>query len=447
MQNTVSTKLYDLLVTKNLSPKLLDANGKPISDPENADIMSFDFKTPSKNHGTVVVLINNDQLEVFYSDNIDEHMDDQDQSYWYDFLKQLKNLATRNLLTFSAQNLNRLKYTMQSMAAIKEGLFETFYGNRKVSYSLGPNDTKMIIKHNRPMEEDQARHHAIHSIFIETAQGERFKVPSRNLTHARMLQRHIAEGGSPYDTVGQYINQLMNNIGTLSKFLRAVRARDLNPDAVSLVSEVVKHYGRLKSKAKKMVSQRGYMQELQNLESESVLTDASQVSTLRSMFSETVIDSRIEEALPLLSRLSGKEMRESQMFEQWAQDLSEGTWNLPDTPQQLESLRTLMSDPLPVGPDASNATEQLYDLLGDDRLFDMLQDLAQKDADADARPVIVKRLQELGLDLGLDQDQSAQPSSTKEDLDTDGVMMTKPSNMSSESKDFSISRLRLLAAV
>jgi hypothetical protein len=57
-----------------------------------------------------------------------------------------------------------------------------------------------------------------------------------------------------------------------------------------------------------------------------------------------------------------------------------------------------MSKDLPVGADATNATEQLYDLLGDDELFDQLQALADRDANADARQVILNRMQELDQD-------------------------------------------------
>jgi len=48
-----------------------------------------------------------------------------------------------------------------------------------------------------------------------------------------------------------------------------------------------------------------------------------------------------------------------------------------------------------VGADATNATEQLYSLVGDDQLFDQLQDLAAQDAAADCRSVVLARIKEL----------------------------------------------------
>jgi hypothetical protein len=126
---------------------------------------------------------------------------------------------------------------------------------------------------------------------------------------------------------------------------------------------------------------------------------------------------------------------------------------LPDTPASESKLKELMAEPLIVGADAMNATEQLYDLVGDDKLFDILDDIANVDSKAniweDER--VLARLEELGIDVSTvgqpsddrDEPPSEDPSQdelppemsepTKEDLDTDGVMMNKQSNMSSES--------------
>jgi hypothetical protein len=116
--------------------------------------------------------------------------------------------------------------------------------------------------------------------------------------------------------------------------------------------------------------------------------------------------------------------------------VTEGTWAVPDTPAKINRLKELLSKDLPVGPDATFAVEQLYDIVGDDDLFDDLSELAKSQPDADARPLVVKRLKELGYDLD-------QPEPAAEDLDTDGVMMTRPSTMSNES----IERLKYLSNV
>jgi len=45
-----------------------------------------------------------------------------------------------------------------------------------------------------------------------------------------------------------------------------------------------------------------------------------------------------------------------------------GTWNLPQTKEKAKKLQNLLKKPLP----ASEASDKLYDLLGDDELFDLI---------------------------------------------------------------------------
>jgi len=205
-----------------------------------------------------------------------------------------------------------------------------------------------------------------------------------------------------------------------------------------MLESAVRHYNELKTKAKRMISQRGYQEARDSFDPAQVTDSEVTTEAIRDLFLENNLDTRIEQALPVLARLQtqSKEehtMREIQEFENWAQELTEGTWAVPDTPETERRLRALMGQEMPVGPDATNATEQLYELLGDDKLYDQLGALAQQDPDADARPLIQARLAELGFDIDM-----------AEDLDVDGVMMTRPSNMSSESVDSELLRLRQL---
>lgn len=119
-------------------------------------------------------------------------------------------------------------------------------------------------------------------------------------------------------------------------------------------------------------------------------------------------------------------MKETQIFESWINNLAEGTWILPETPEQKQALIDLLSKDLPVGADATNATEQLYDLLGDDELFDRLSELADANADADARSVILTRMQELAdsstdIEVVLGQLQTTKPAASPADQNTQNM--------------------------
>ena len=124
------------------------------------------------------------------------------------------------------------------------------------------------------------------------------------------------------------------------------------------------------------------------------------VDSIKTMFVEQTLDSRIEAALPVLAKLQQEnKMKEIDVFESWANRLTEGTWSLPETPEQQQRLEELMSRELIVGPDATNATAQLSDLIGDDELFDRLSELARRDASANVwdDSDIQERLAELGI--------------------------------------------------
>ena len=467
MENTVGNTLFELLVTRDFEPELLDSNGKAITDPVQAELFSFDWKTDSNNYGAVVILLGKDnELEVYYGDNLGRGMEPQDRQDWYRFLEQMKNFATRNLMTFELNNISRLKYTMQGMAAIKEGLFESYYGKKNISYSDGPKQTKLMIKHSRNIDEGEARYRAIESLFVETASGERFRVPSRSLAHGRMLERHIAEGGNPYDAFGQHINDTVSEMSVLSRFLRAAKNRNFSGDVDQVVREAVRHYQDLKTKAKRLISQRGYTEERAAFDPLATSESAVAVEQLRNMFVEQSIDTRIEEALPVLARLAAgaaansimdaqpESMPELNEFASWADSLVEQTPTDSGTQQQLSDL---MQADLPSGPDGTNAIQQLIQTPADDEeLFDIIRVLSKQDPDTNIwqDPAVQSRLAELNISIpdqpaapaepdtadSTDQDtaagdiDSAVQDIAREALDSDGVMMTRPSNMSSESK-------------
>jgi hypothetical protein len=127
------------------------------------------------------------------------------------------------------------------------------------------------------------------------------------------------------------------------------------------------------------------------------------VETIRELFVQQTLDPRVEQALPMLARLQEKEMamKEADQFESWSNRVMEGTWALADTPELIKQLNDLMSKKLIVGPDATNATEQLFDLVGDDQLFDILDDIASTNPDANAwdDTRVQNRLAQLGVSM------------------------------------------------
>ena len=401
-QHTPAQQLYDLLVSRNFDPELLDSSGRPSQVPSDTEIFSFDFQTESGNdYGTVVVMLgDNNDMEIYFGDNIGRGMDVDDKKEWFDFLYQLRMFAKRNLMTFGLKNLNRLRYSMQGQAAIKEGLFESWNGKKDISWNAGATESRLMIKHKRALGEDEARFRCVESLFIETAEGERYKLPFKNLTGGKAMLEHVRNGGRPYDVRGQHISEMVTELNVLSRFRRANHGQIFEGDTAALVEQTNAYYETARRTLKSLSSKSGYNTYFETWDPEQVTEEEMVIEGLKHLFITQTLDQRIEEALPILARIQqqGTEMKEANIFEAWARQLVEGTWATPDTPEKRATLVQLMSAEFPVGPDATNATEQLYDIMGDDVLFDRLETLSTQDPDADARQIIYDRMQELTND-------------------------------------------------
>lgn len=430
-KNTPAKQLFDMLVSKNFDPELLDSAGKTSTDPSETEVFSFDFVTESgNNYGTVVIMLGEENtLEVYFGDNVGRSMEGADKNEWYSFLEQLKHFSTKNLMNFGLKNINRLRYSMQGQAAIKEGLFESWHGNRHTSYNDKPEHVRLMIKHKKPIGEGDARYRYIESLFVETSDGERFKLPFTKLAGGRAMVEHVRNGGKPYDIRGQHIVEVVEELNVLSRFRRANHGRVFEGDTAELVNETNAYYENLSRVLKGLGTHRGYSNYFETWNPAEITEQDVIIESIKSMFVRQDIDTRIEQALPILARIQqqGHAMKEANIFEAWANKLMEGTWAVPDTPEKKQQLVDLLSNELPVGPDATNATEQLYDLLGDDVLFDELEKLADVDANADARQTVYVRMQEMGEDpdvaevlgrLTIDTDTPAEPAvDTEVDID------------------------------
>ena len=405
-QNSIASELNNLLITRDFDVDALSTKtGKPavnergVPDVSEADMFSFDWVGPTgKNYGTMVILLDqNGGMTVYFGDNLGRTMDPEDKKAWYGdpeagetgFLEQLKNFAIRTSKVrggFSLDNISRLKYAIAGQAA----LTESFYGTRKISYSGEPTDARLMIKHSKPIVEGDKRYRYVESLFIETAEGERFRLPFRKLAGGRAMVEHVRQGGNPYDPRGQHISETVSQLNTLSQFRRAQQGRVYEGSAANLVTETNQYYQRLNHNLKHMANSRGYQKYFESWQPAEISESDMVVEDLRGMFIETRIDPRIEQALPMLARIQkeAQAMKEAEIFESWAARLVEGTWAVPDTPEKIDELKMWMSQPQPLGPDADDVTEVLYKLIGDDALFDQLGAMADEDSTADAVPLV-----------------------------------------------------------
>jgi hypothetical protein len=401
-KNTAQQQLYDMLVSKDFNPVKKNSRGASIIDPDDADMIKFDYKSKTgKDYGTIVVLFTKDnEMTVFFGDNVGKTMEPVDKDEWFNFVSQLRFFAKRHRMVFNLENIGRLKYVVRDLAHVKESLNESFQGNSRLSWSAPDKGARLVIEHSRKLSEHDARYRHISKIFIETTDGERFKLPFKNLSGAKAMLEHVRQGGRPYDMRGNHIVEMVSEVNILSRFRRAHHNKVFEGETKHLIEQSNEYFESLKRDLKRLSYTKGYSSYFENWQPMDISDGNIMVEDLKGMFVEQTLDHRIELALPLLAKLQqGNNMKEITEFEVWSQKITEGTWAIPNNQKSKEDLAKILSEPLAVGPDAANATEVLYDIFGDDELFDKLDALAMEDPDADARELILQRMQELGIEI------------------------------------------------
>lgn len=398
---TTRSKLFDLLTSKNFTITTRDAQGKETTDPKSADLYSFEYEADGKKYGNVVITVGaKGEMEVFYGDMLGKGMEAEHKGDWYDFLYQLRHFAKRNMLDFTLKNINKLKYAMQSMANLEES--KNYYGFKKTSYTKPNKQAKLKIIHSRPIDEEAGdqRYRNIQALYVENADGERFKLPFTQLYGGRAMARHVSEGGNPYDAFGEYIAEICADIRTLGAFTRYAKGRTFaDTNTAKLAERGIRHFGNIKRKVKSMISKRGYHKALETFNTQDPVQNEV-VDKVRNLFTEQMLDTRVESALPILAKLEleGKSMEEVQQFEKWADETAVLEGEASDKAGEIaadtvrgsvfsnkDELESALSDALPDFPtkeyDRSKAVERAMEVLYDE-MDDMIEKVDEK-ADPD----------------------------------------------------------------
>jgi hypothetical protein len=250
-------------------------------------------------------------------------------------------------------------------------------------------EARLVIEHNKVLEQDDSRHRNIKNLFIETAEGERFKLPFVNLAGGRAMLKHVRSGGRPYDIRGVHITEMISELKLLNRFNRASASHVVEGVTAQLREQAQAYYSAMRENLRSLATHRGYQRYFESWSPAEITETDTLVEDLKTLFVEQTIDARIEAALPVLVKIQqGSVMKEAKMFETWANHMVEGTWAMPDTPEKIKKLQAFMSQEQPLGPDAANATGLLHDIIGDGELHDRLADMANENPDADARIVV-----------------------------------------------------------
>lgn len=399
---SVASALFDKVRSRFTNVTLGDETAKACSDPSEARFFNFTYTTSDgAEFGKVTIsLIDETSLKVYYGQNISSEMDREQRKEWYTFLRNLRQFAKRNLLTFDTRDINKSNLNLQDVkqqaknddvatindVSISESKMHGRAGKPKLSVG-DHGDTKVLVFHSEKVDEEKrgARSRKIECIFLETPVGERLKLESNNLHGAFAMAEHLNQGGGRDDERGQHITQLCNELSALRRFARINKNKQFeDSDTRDAVEKAVHKYQQARSTIKKMSHPKYYLDYFNKYTPENTEVTDEDISTVRERFAKKVYDDRIEEALPIIAR----QMKE---LEEWSEDVYESTWTRPDNADKIRALRELLKTPIPAGIDGVDAQAMVEPIIGDDSLNDAIANLASPNGpgpDADVRPLI-----------------------------------------------------------
>ena len=250
----IAKDLYGKIQTRFSDIQMGDENAEVLSKKEDipkARFFEFEYTEDGEPLGTIAITLDaQDGVVLQVSGDLVDDKENTTRHGAFKFIRGFRQFAKDRLLNFDVQNIGKSnldkrdyefqakRKEQQAMPAIMEN---KMYGNARMSYQdLGEN-TRLVVKHSQPVNIDLAAGRTMHieSIYIENAQGERFKYSSRHLNGARALAEHIKHGGTPYDAIGKHISNLSEELSSLRKFKGFVSRQAQVSEAMGSVTDRV----------------------------------------------------------------------------------------------------------------------------------------------------------------------------------------------------------------
>ena len=244
--STISSDLFNKVRSRFSDIKIGDEEGAVTTDPNDARFFDLNYSVNGEDLGRVNIKIDDEALTVIYNEAMCDGQPEDVRNKWFAFLKELRQFARKNLLTFDTRDIAKSNLEKRDYAYLAQSIGESnmseskLFGTSKTSYQdMG--EAKIIVKHSQPVNYalPAGRTQHIEAIYIESANGERFRYPARHLNGARAMARHVANGGTAYDAVGQYISGLSEELSKLRQFKNYTHRSGVMAEALGDITEKV----------------------------------------------------------------------------------------------------------------------------------------------------------------------------------------------------------------
>ena len=364
----IAQDVFDKVRSRFSNLEMGDENGAVTSDPKEARFFDFDFTLEGNNLGRVSISLNElGSLKVFYGQDITEDADSIATGIWYDFLKEMRFFAKRRMLRFDTRditkgNLNKDDFQYLAQNGTKENSMNesSMYGGPKTSFRKLEN-TLLRIRHSKTVDENQkgARSRNINALFIENEAGERFKYPFVHLAGAKAMQRHVANGGRPYDDVGNEIIGMSEQIAQLTAFKRHVGNHDgMNEEVNEILERSQMKLENLRKTVDGISKQGFYQQWVESIspaDDEGFVMDQATMEDYKSKFTVKNFKEDLAQYFPLIHKImqeTGEVDLESYVAPiEEVQESEEGELRQSDDFAQFEAWADEVTDPIEEGMD------------------------------------------------------------------------------------------------
>lgn len=244
----IAQELYGKIQTRFPAIKIGDEQANVLSKKEdipNARFFEFEYDEGADSLGTVAITLDPvDGIVVQVSGDLVDNNDVSNKEA-FKFIRSFRQFAKDRLLKFDIQNigksnLDKRDYQFQAKRKEPNIMESKLFGTSKISYQdLG--EARLIIKHNQHINPDLPAGRTMHieSIYIQNADGERFKYPFKHLNGARALAEHIKHGGNPYDAIGKHVIGLSEELAHLRKFKGYVNRQPMISETMGNVTDRV----------------------------------------------------------------------------------------------------------------------------------------------------------------------------------------------------------------
>ena len=227
----------------------------------------------------------------------------------------MREFAISHNIGFKPQDVRKVdldQNDFEFLSSVNTVQESKMHGTPKTSYDK-LDKTRMIIRHSKHVDENipGARSRNINCIFIENAQGERFRFPYNYLKGARAMMMHVAKGGNAYDEVGESIVKKVEEIKNLRNFNSyTVRSGLLDETTQPFVEAAKDKIKEAKKTLEQLAKAHTYETALESLKTTDEDLSEEQVEKLKQKFTKETFDDSIINAFKHLPVMELKDDEE-----------------------------------------------------------------------------------------------------------------------------------------